>query len=275
MNRLACSRWSVLALMLGCGAARPLGAQMTAHLKPETVQAFDRYAGRAEAEMDQRRAGKAPFFSIQDAPRMERLRKGEILTQRQAVAEKDEAPSGIIHDWTGTMFIPGASVERVLGVLQDFSQHKQIYAEILDARLIKRDGNRFEFYWRLKKQKVMTVVLNSMLQSQYEPAGSGRWYCRTHSLRIAEVSDPGTAKEAELPVGNDHGFLWRLYAYWFLEGTKDGVMAECRSISLSRDVPRGLGWMINPIIRDLPAESLWNTLDATRRAVLAFSKQRL
>jgi len=70
-------------------------------------------------------------------------------------------------------------------------------------------------------------------------------------------------------VGSDHGFLWRLYADWFLEGSSEGVYVECRVISLTRDIPHGLGWIISPIIRDLPRESLTATLEFTRRAVLS------
>jgi hypothetical protein len=39
---------------------------------------------------------------------------------------------------------------------------------------------------------------------------------------------------------------------------------ECRAISLSRNVPLGLGWMIEPIIQKLPRESLIKTLEDTR-----------
>jgi hypothetical protein len=42
---------------------------------------------------------------------------------------------------------------------------------------------------------------------------------------------------------------------------------ECQAISLTRDVPMGLGWVVEPIIRDLPKESLANTLRLTRAAL--------
>ena len=45
------------------------------------------------------------------------------------------------------------------------------------------------------------------------------------------------------------------------------VTPGSRAISLSRDVPTGLGWIINPIIRSLPRESLSNTLRETRQAL--------
>jgi hypothetical protein len=42
---------------------------------------------------------------------------------------------------------------------------------------------------------------------------------------------------------------------------------ESEAISLTRDVPGGLAWVVEPIIRVLPRESLANTLRATRAAV--------
>jgi hypothetical protein len=71
----------------------------------------------------------------------------------------------------------------------------------------------------------------------------------------------------ELPPGQDHGFLWRLNSYWRFEERDGGVYVECEAISLTRNVPLGLGWLVNPIIRSLPRESLANTLWATREAV--------
>jgi len=44
---------------------------------------------------------------------------------------------------------------------------------------------------------------------------------------------------------------------------------ECRAISLTRDVPVGLGWMLEPIIQKFPRESLIHTLEATRQALHA------
>jgi len=46
------------------------------------------------------------------------------------------------------------------------------------------------------------------------------------------------------------------------------VWLECRAISLSRDIPTGLAWIVEPIIRKLPRESLVHTLKATREGLL-------
>jgi hypothetical protein len=66
--------------------------------------------------------------------------------------------------------------------------------------------------------------------------------------------------------------MWRLNSYWRFLERDGGVVIECRAISLSRDVPKGLGWIIDPIVRKLPRESLMATLESTRRGLAAGGK---
>jgi hypothetical protein len=80
---------------------------------------------------------------------------------------------------------------------------------------------------------------------------------------------PGSAGERALSPNNDHGFLWRLNSYWRFEQTPRGVFVQCEAISLTRDIPVGLGWVIGPLVEQVPKESLEFTLGATRRAVLS------
>ena len=70
-------------------------------------------------------------------------------------------------------------------------------------------------------------------------------------------------------MGDDTGFLWRLNSYWRFEQADGGVYAECEAISLSRDVPPILGWMIKGFLEKFPKESMQNTLRGTKAAVLA------
>ena len=86
--------------------------------------------------------------------------------------------------------------------------------------------------------------------------------------RLREVKDAGKPNERELPPGTGDGYLWRLYSYWRYEERDGGTWVECQAISLTRDVPTGLGWLIDPIIRTLPRESLANTLRETRAGLV-------
>ena len=111
------------------------------------------------------------------------------------------------------------------------------------------------------------MVLSTEHEAHYSQVSDGRWYGRSYSTKIAEVENPDTPEEKELPVGEDHGFLWRLYAYWLIEEAEDGVFVECISVSLSRQIPLGLGWVVKPFVTSLPRESVEGMLQATRVAV--------
>jgi hypothetical protein len=56
-------------------------------------------------------------------------------------------------------------------------------------------------------------------------------------------------------------------SYWLIEPRREGLYLECRSISLSRDIPPGLGWIARPIIASLSRDSLKATLDQARNAL--------
>ena len=59
-----------------------------------------------------------------------------------------------------------------------------------------------------------------------------------------------------------------MYSYWFFEEKDGGVYIACESVTLTRDIPAIMGTLLGPILRDLPGESVRNTLDQTRQAIL-------
>ncbi len=258
------SRYRRLALLAGTIACLSPAAE----LKPETLKAFDRYVRAAEEKIDARLHGRDFLWTDDSAVRLRAVRAGQVVTEPVVNKGDVEVPDGLVHDWIGAVFVPGATLERTLAVVQDYDHDKVTHRpEVIDSKLLGRDGNRFRIYLRLMKKKVLTVVLNTEHDVRYAPVEGKRCSSRSYSTRIAEVASPGKSSEHELPVGDDHGFLWRLYSYWRFEERDGGVYIECQAISLTRDVPTGLGWVIEPIIRQLPAESLANTLRSTRNAI--------
>ena len=237
-------------------------------LKKQTEDAFASYLRTTEARLD-KRLHDGDFLWADDTPdRKRRVQSGEVVVE--PVVGKGDAPiaGGLVHDWIGAVFIPRTSLEKTLALAQDVDRHKSVYQpEVRDSRLVNRSGNDLKVYLRLVKKKVITVVLNTYHDVRYVPVDPTRWYSRSYSTRIAEVENSGSAKERELPPGQDHGFLWRLDSYWSFEERDGGVYVECEAVSLTRDVPTGLGWLINPIVRSLPRESLTSTLRATRDAL--------
>jgi hypothetical protein len=244
----------------------------TVHLQPQTLDAFTAYIRDAEAAMEQTLEGSGSFLWSDGTPEAaQRVRAGQVVAQFWSGRGPLKVPHGLIHDWIGAVFIPAVNLEKTLALIQDYDHHQNIYKpEVMASRLISHHDGDFQIYMRLLKKKIITVVLDTDHDVHYRSLDPTRSLCRSYTTRIAEVENAGTPKEEVLPPDTGYGFLWRLYSYWrFQEKEGGGVSLECRAISLTRDVPLGLGWMIEPIIQKLPKESLIRTLEATRQALHA------
>ena len=155
-------------------------------------------------------------------------------------------------------------------MVQDYDHHQDIYKpEVVQSRLIHREANDFQIYYRLRYKKVITITLNTNHDVQYFPMDATHCQSRSVATRIAEVADADQPGEHEKPVGHDGGFLWRMNSNWRFEEKDGGVYVEVESISLTRDIPLGLGWLIKPFVTSIPRESLLMTLGSTRSAVEA------
>jgi hypothetical protein len=243
-----------------------------AELQPKTIAAFDRYVRVSEAQMVQE-----PFLRIDALAPNERqaaydaLRRGELHVERLSTREDGKSidvPSGLIHHWLGAAFVPGASLEEALTLLQDYDRHSEIYRPaIARSQLLSRDGDVFRVHLRFYMKKVITVVVNTENEARFTRLGSDRAQSRIYSVRIAEVADPGTPQEREHPVGKDGGYLWRLNTYWRFLERDGGTYVQCEAISLTRGIPKVLGWLIGPFVTSIPRESLTFTLEATRKTL--------
>jgi hypothetical protein len=238
-------------------------------LSPHTRAAFDAYIQHNETEMLPTLQERGSFlWSDFNSERAQQVRAGQVIAQFWSGRGPIKVPSGLIHDWIAAAFIPQSTIQEIFAVIQDYDNHKNIYKpEALDSKLISRHGDDFQIYLRLLKKKIITVVLDTEHEVHYRQVDPTRWVCRSYTTRIAEVENAGSRNERVLQPDRGYGFLWRLYSYWRFEERDAGVVVECRAISLTRDVPFGLGWAIEPIIQKLPKESLINTLEATRRAL--------
>lgn len=159
----------------------------------------------------------------------------------------------------------GAKAEDIVEFLLDYNRHKTAFPSVIASKLIERKGDTVKGFLKFKYKKVITAVLNSEHKAVLTRLKDGKFFIRVVSTRIAEVEDYNAPDEHELPVGKDSGFMWRLNTYWFLEQQKDGVLLECRSLTLTRDIPFGLGWAIKPFIESIPRDSLEELITGTRR----------
>jgi hypothetical protein len=245
-------------------------AAAAAELQNRTIQAFDRYVRLTEARLN-----SGSFLWIDGLPDAKRRDALDLMRQKQLSIERPETkdngreidvPGGMIHHWIGTAFVPGATIDDALELLQNYDAHQRIYAPAVAAsKLRSRDGDRFTFFLRFVMKKVITVVVNSEHEAAFRRPAADRAEGWIHSTRIAEVENAGTPGEREKPVGNDGGYLWRLNTYWRLLARDGGLYIHCESVSLSRGIPLGLGWVVGPFVTSIPRESLTFTLETTRR----------
>jgi len=253
------------------GLAGPAAA---ADLQPKTVAAFDRYVKLTETGIDAP-GGKALWIDTVPDPRAkeigELLRAGNVVVERLLTkdgARDIDIPNGLVHHWVGTVFVPGARLQDAVALLQDYDRHAEVYAPAVQrSKRLSQDGDRFTAFLRFYQKKVIAVVVNSEHEAVFVRRAPGEVRSRIRSTRIAEVEGPGTPAEREKPVGRDGGYLWRLNTYWRFVERDGGVYIQCESVTLTRSIPIGLGWLVGPFVTSVPRESLEFTLDTTRKTL--------
>lgn len=246
---------------------------ISAAQQQRTTAAFNSYVASAEQRIMQARGKSSSFLAMNSLPTAQRdevtskLRRGDVVIEKHGETPT-EVPAGLIHDWVGTVFIPKVTAEQVLALIQDYDHSTRYYSpDVEQSRLVSRQGDDFQVFLRLRKHKVITVVLDTEYNVHYAKLDPPHQYSLSRSTRVTEIAEPGTPNEHALPAGKDHGFMWRLNSYWAFEQRDDGVLIECEAISLTRDIPSGLGWMIGPFVNSIPRDSLQFTLEATRKAL--------
>src|SRR6267154_1509579 len=147
----------------------------------------------------------------------------------------------------------GARLEDVLRVLEDYDHHAEYYApDVARSRIDARDDDHFRVFLRFHRQKVITVVLNTEHEIAYYRDTAFRAHSRSSATHVAEVENPGKSNEREKPREEDNGFLWGMETWWRMEEKDNGVYVQSEVVSLSRDIPAGLGWMIGPFVTAVP-----------------------
>ena len=239
-------------------------------LRPETLAAWDHYIQQAKMRANSRLDPSQHFLWVDESPdRARRVRTGEILVAPLNGCGRIEVPYGLIHDWIGAAFFPDTTVEKVFSTVGDYGCYKEFYAPtVIDARLLARDGRESSFSMRwLKKALFKTIVMEGDYKACYIRRNEKSRYGFVWSTRIQEVVNNGHISALKLAPETGSGFLWRLFSISRFEERDGGVYVELEAMALSRCVPAGLGWLVNPVVHRLSQSALITSLGQTREAV--------
>jgi hypothetical protein len=236
-------------------------------LRPEALATWQAYVAatehrRARESRDRDRFLALDFTDTAAADRRQVMDGQVVITQVDDVTRGRpdvEVRSAKVHHWRGAVLVRGLTVDALLASLE---QSPPPQDDVLRAHVLARGPDSMDVYLRLRRSRFMTVVYDTEHRVTFERLGPGRAASATVATRIVEVDAPGTADERPLAAGEDHGFLWRLHAYWRYEAVDDGVIAECESLALSRPVPFGLGLIAGPIINGTAHGSMEAALGA-------------
>ena len=166
----------------------------------------------------------------------------------------------MIHNWISGMLIPDVTIDDVLTVLLDYDKYPDIS---------RRHPEQAAWRRRQFEQHLPTVAPRGYRAGHVARGrlSNARWKasrCLVQIHRDSGSPERGESNEELLPAGKDRGHMWRIYVSWRREQRQDGVFAECHSISLSRNIPFLLRWIVTPFVRRIPRQGLERSLEATR-----------
>lgn len=251
---------SIFALALGLGLTS-LGEEPTS----AALSQFNADITAVETRLAQQHRTQENFLANIDRARLQR---GEITIERLTSANA-EANGALMHDWRGSAFVAGANAADFKRVMQDFAAYPRVFApQVVQAKVLARsDGDHLQAEMRVKQKHVLTVVMDTSYDIAYGYLDAQHGYSISRSTKITEIADAGTAKEHALSPQEEHGFLWRLNTYWNYEERDGGLYIQIESVSLTRSIPTGLGWIIGPFVESVPRESLEFTLRSVCNAL--------
>jgi hypothetical protein len=237
-----------------CSAAEP---------SPGAIAAFNSYIGAMDLRLGhQHRSSGAFLASTALTPQSEaRLRQGELIVEEISSSGGAALPGAMLHHWRGTAFAAGATAADFEQVMKNFNAYPQHFSpQVVQARILTQKDDRMQAVMRVRQRHVITVVMDTSYDITFGRLDDRHGYSNSRSTRISEIESPGTGAERELSASEEHGFLWRQNTCWSYEERDGGLYLQIESVSLTRSIPRGLGWVVQPFVESVPRESLEFTL---------------
>ena len=168
-----------LAVMLVAGGS--MGA-IAAELKDETVVAWNRYIEATERRIAQELAAGDRFLVLDFAEDPAGARRaalaGEVRIENMETRDADgvriQVPKGAIHHWRGSVLIPDITLDDVLHGLIVAIEPSVLQEDVVESRVIERDGDRLHLFLRLRRRQLVTLDYNTEPPRRLHPPRTRR-----------------------------------------------------------------------------------------------------
>jgi len=261
-------KFSVNSVLYGLLLMVMVSVPAAAEPAPAAVSAFNSYVNTVESRLAQQHLSQNGFLAMVSAQNEMHLRRGELIVERITPSMVVDLPGAMLYHWRGTAFAPGAKAADFERLMKDFNAYPQHFSpQIISAKTLAQQGDHLQASMRVRQKHVITVVMDTSYDVIFARLDARHGYSISRSTKISEIDSPGTGRERALNSSEEHGFLWRLNTYWSYEERDDGLYMQIESVTLTRSIPRGLGWAVGPFVDSVPRESLEFTLRSTCNAL--------
>ncbi|HXJ43015.1 MAG TPA: hypothetical protein VNH18_27285 [Bryobacteraceae bacterium] len=254
---------AILTLVTGatlCAAIIP-----TLHFDAPTSKAFDDYIAAFEKDAPARFASTGKLWIDRQCCGSGHSSFDEGKPVIEPRENKDVA-NGSIHHFSGTLRVPGGTIDAIQKVMSDYPNYlKYFKGDLGSASGVKQPDSKpddLHFLSNLSLVQTtvwMNVTYDTVYDTHYRRLDKNRWSAISKSVGIKELRDPKNASAGTYPEGDDHGFLWRTNTYWMVRERDGGLDMEVDSISVSRPIPTGFGWWGTKRTKDAVDKMLHDT----------------
>jgi len=241
-----------------------------AHLKPETVAAWDDYVQSVSSSLQDRvRPGGSFLWTHENPGRIANVHNGEIVVAPAPGVAPLRVPGGLIHHWIAAAYFPNAKLSDVLDVTKDYDRYQEFYRpSVVASKTVAHRSADDYFSMRLMNK---AFFLKTTLDADYRATNvyldGRRFYSVSRTTRVQEIEDCNQPGEHRFPEGEGSGYIWKLLSVVRMEERGDGVYVEVEAVALSREVPAAMRFVVDPIVRRVSRNSMLTSLRQTEEAV--------
>lgn len=236
------------------------------HLEPATLALFQDYTAKFEQRVSAPFTATGKLFIDDESGKRKDYEAGKPIVEAR---ENRDIQNGSIHHYSGSIRVPGGTIDQVRRVMQDYSNYPNFFKPDVarGSGSVQPDSTPEDEHFRsrlfLTESTVwLDVAYDAQYDSHYRRIDANRWTSRSTTLSVRELQDAKRLDGSLFPEGEDHGFLWRTNNYWFARARDGGLDLQLDSMTLSRTTPLGFGWWGNKRTHDAVDKMLRDTRSA-------------